>query len=88
MAKQAKHGETVYYPEIATAECKGCGRCVQSCPENVLYLGKDLNSLGYPAVKYRGCGCRGCGICFYNCPEPGTLTIIEETSDPAKREAK
>lgn len=62
---------------IATDECKGCERCVISCPRGVLAMGTALNKLGFPAVVRTGNACVGCGGCFYTCPEPGALTIVE-----------
>ena len=63
--------------EIRTDECKGCGTCVELCPQDVLVLGSDLNRMGYHAVTYLGDGCTGCGICFYACPEPGALSVYK-----------
>ena len=62
---------------IATDACKGCERCVISCPRGVLAMGTALNKLGFPAVVRTGNACIGCGGCFYTCPEPGALTIVE-----------
>ena len=62
---------------IATDECKGCERCVISCPRGVPAMGTALNKLGFPAVVRTGNACIGCGGCFYTCPEPGALTIVE-----------
>ena len=62
---------------IATDECKGCERCVISCPRGVLAMGTALNKLGFPAVVRTGNACIGCGGCCYTCPEPGALTIVE-----------
>ncbi|MBK8231881.1 MAG: ferredoxin family protein [Candidatus Eisenbacteria bacterium] len=63
--------------EIKSEECKGCGTCVELCPQDVLLLGNDLNRMGYRAVTYKGDGCTGCGICFYACPEPGALSVYK-----------
>ena len=57
-------------------ECKGCGRCVASCPKEVLCLSESLNERGYHYVEYAGKGCIGCGNCFYSCPEPYAIKII------------
>jgi 2-oxoisovalerate ferredoxin oxidoreductase delta subunit len=71
----------VFFPKLETDQCKGCERCIKACPKKVLEMRKELNTMGYPTVKYKGEGCIGCGMCFYTCPEPGAIAIIEETDD-------
>ena len=61
---------------ISDEECKGCGRCVYSCPVEAIRQTKSVNAMGYLFVEYIG-GCIGCGNCFYTCPEPGAITVIE-----------
>jgi NAD-dependent dihydropyrimidine dehydrogenase PreA subunit len=61
--------------EIASEQCKGCGKCVVACPKKILKIGSNINSYGF---KFATCveeSCIGCGNCFYSCPEPGTITI-------------
>ena len=67
--------------EITPDECKGCLRCVNACPRNVIESTNKVNMMGVVYVKYCGEGCIGCGACFYTCPEPGAITVyeIEET---------
>jgi len=69
------------YPEINALECKGCRRCIEACPKQVLRLGSELNARGYRFVEYTGEGCIGCANCFYACPEPNTFVIHK----PARR---
>jgi len=64
--------------EIIPDECKGCWRCVNACPENVLKMSPEINQMGYPSAFYTGDGCIGCGACFYNCPEPGAVNVYEQ----------
>ena len=61
---------------IDTAECKGCGLCVEACPPKVIHLSDRLNAYGYQTATYAGAGCTGCGICFLVCPEPGAITVL------------
>ncbi len=67
------------YPTINALECKGCGRCIDACPKQVLTLGRELNARGYRFVVYSGAGCIGCANCFYACPEPHTLEVHKPT---------
>lgn len=62
-------------PLIDAEECKGCGRCVEACPQKVLRMKSTLNARGVCPVEYLGEGCTGCAICFYNCPEPYVIQI-------------
>ena len=67
--------------EITPDECKGCGRCVYSCPVKVLEPTGKVNSMGIVYIAYKGSGCIGCGSCFYACPEPGAITVFEKEKD-------
>jgi len=61
--------------EIHADLCKGCGLCIEMCPEEVLARGTQLNRRGYHAALYKGQGCSGCAICFYTCPEPSAVIV-------------
>lgn len=61
---------------VNSAECKGCGLCVEACPPKVIQLSERLNTYGYRTATYSGTGCTGCGICFLVCPEPGAITVL------------
>ena len=63
------------HPVINSLECKACGRCIVSCPEQVLSMGDQINARGYHYVQYAGQGCIGCCNCFYSCPEPLALEV-------------
>jgi NAD-dependent dihydropyrimidine dehydrogenase PreA subunit len=63
---------------IREDECKGCGLCIEACPEGVLFAQKYLNRMGYHPAGYKGEGCSGCGYCFYQCPEPGAITVYKK----------
>lgn len=67
--------------EISSEECKGCELCIAECPKKVLFIGKNINHLGYTYAEYTGEGCIGCGMCFYACPEPGAITVFKKIKD-------
>jgi 2-oxoglutarate ferredoxin oxidoreductase subunit delta len=55
---------------IAKDMCKGCGFCVEYCPEDVLELSAEFNVKGYhpPHVKHED-KCLYCQLCETICPE-------------------
>lgn len=65
---------------IDDARCKGCGLCVQFCPQSVLELdARTLNTKGYhPAYAANPDACVGCGICGLMCPD---VVITVERGD-------
>ena len=70
------------YVELSSAECKGCGVCIDACPPKCLELDPELNQYGVHPARYKGESCTGCGICFYVCPEPGAITVYRAATPP------
>jgi len=59
MAKKKK-GKPVFNREW----CKGCGICVEFCPEDALALDEmQKSNLAYPDK------CNSCGMCELRCPD-------------------
>jgi 2-oxoglutarate ferredoxin oxidoreductase subunit delta len=55
---------------IIEERCKGCGFCVEFCPQNVLVMSKESNSKGYhPPVIVDDSYCVDCGLCALLCPD-------------------
>jgi MinD superfamily P-loop ATPase len=54
-------------PRILAEHCQGCGRCVQACAFNALYL---LRGCAHLAAEL----CHGCGLCARLCPSSGAIT--------------
>jgi 2-oxoglutarate ferredoxin oxidoreductase subunit delta len=50
--------------------CKGCGLCVEACPQHVIALGTTINSRGqFHAAPVEPRRCIGCGACSIVCPD-------------------
>lgn len=64
---QVPHG-TVH---IIEERCKGCGFCVEFCPQTVLIMSEHTNSKGYhpPRLKEDAAHCVDCGLCALLCPD-------------------
>lgn len=54
---------------LRTDWCKGCGYCVDVCPQKALSVGKALNDQGYLFVELREDACVACGVCRIVCPD-------------------
>jgi len=55
---------------IIEDRCKGCGFCVEFCPQNVLAMSKQTNSKGYhPPEILDDSYCVDCGLCALLCPD-------------------
>ena len=64
---------------IVEERCKGCGYCVEYCPQQVLEFAATFNSKGYypPSVKIDNC--LNCHYCELLCPE---FAIFSEAAEP------
>lgn len=50
--------------------CKGCGLCIDACPNKVLAFDAEVNSLGYYPAKFNeNKNCIGCAVCARVCPD-------------------
>lgn len=60
------HGVIYVLPE----RCKGCGFCIEFCPQGVLVESEAFNSKGYhPPAVADAFACVSCGLCELICPE-------------------
>ena len=68
---------------VIAERCKGCGFCVEFCPEHILYMSTEMNSKGYYIADIGDNDkCTGCDICSMVCPEFAISVVsIEEEPD-------
>ena len=64
---------------IIVDRCKGCGFCIEFCPNKVLVEAKEFNKKGYhpPEIK-TSFECNNCGICEVICPEFAIYSTVKE----------
>jgi 2-oxoglutarate ferredoxin oxidoreductase subunit delta len=55
---------------IIDERCKGCGFCVEFCPQHVLVMSKQTNAKGYhPPEITDDSQCVNCSLCSLLCPD-------------------
>ena len=55
---------------IIDERCKGCGFCVEFCPQDRLAMSERTNSKGYhPPEVTEHSDCVNCGLCALLCPD-------------------
>ena len=55
---------------IIDDRCKGCGFCIEFCPQGVLELSSRTNAKGYhPPQVTSDVNCVNCGLCALLCPD-------------------
>jgi len=65
--------------------CKGCGLCIEACPQEVLEFDKSrLTPKGYHPAKMKEETCTGCGICAVVCPD-AAITVYREKPERKPR---
>ncbi|OQY31248.1 MAG: 4Fe-4S ferredoxin [Anaerolineaceae bacterium 4572_5.1] len=73
--------------EVNDLHCKGCGLCVEACPQNVLQLNMEqLTPKGYHPAQMIEESCSGCGICAVVCPDAAITVYREKPQRRAKKE--
>lgn len=73
-------------PQIGFIEllCKGCGKCVEVCPNNAISIDKEKHRIDYSL-------CNSCGICSENCMygalvKYGKPMTVDEVWDEVRRD--
>ena len=55
---------------VIEERCKGCGFCVEFCPQHVIGMAAYTNSRGYhPPEILDDSQCVNCGLCALLCPD-------------------
>ncbi len=55
---------------LAEERCKGCGFCIEFCPQHILVQNETTNAKGYQMVRVTDIDkCPACGMCSRVCPE-------------------
>jgi len=62
---QVKNGSWTVFKGL----CKGCGICMEKCPNKALIFGKEKGVANKPAPKVIAEKCNLCQTCEINCPE-------------------
>ena len=76
---------------IIDDRCKGCGFCIEFCPQNVLLLSERTNARGYhPPEIIPDTICVNCGLCALLCPDFAIYiedggTQVPESVQPVQR---
>ncbi|MFC1833684.1 ferredoxin family protein [Thermodesulfobacteriota bacterium] len=67
---------------IIDNRCKGCGFCIEFCPNSCLKESKRYNQKGYhpPELVFQAEDCRDCGLCSLICPEFAIFTELKEAT--------
>lgn len=64
---------------IIKDRCKGCGFCIEFCPNQVLDFSLEFNAKGYhPPVVVKHGECVNCDLCEIICPEFSIYTVLKE----------
>jgi 2-oxoglutarate ferredoxin oxidoreductase subunit delta len=83
-----KHSKPVGELHVIADRCKGCGYCIEFCPNDVLVLSKRFNVKGYhppEALPGKEAECVNCSLCQVICPEFAIYSTLK-LSKPLREE--
>jgi len=72
--------------EVLSRFCKGCGLCVEVCPQEKLYINPRPDAQGVLKAMVRGSvDCTGCLRCATICPDAAIeiYTAVQLASSPS-----
>ncbi len=56
--------------KIDIEKCKGCGLCVEICPQKCIVISEKFNSKGSHFAEFvKQDKCTGCSLCALVCPD-------------------
>ena len=94
MKMEAKIKYTALLPEverqrnrihILADRCKGCGFCIEFCPNQVLVIATEFNAKGFfPPTAAHEEKCVNCRLCELICPDMAIYVVAEEEEEEAK----
>ncbi len=67
-------------PRVAIDQerCKGCERCNDACPQEILGMSVELNAKGYNFARVVDPSrCIGCRLCAISCPDVAIEVYVE-----------
>ena len=66
--------------KIIWNRCKGCGFCIEFCPNRCFKQSTRFNEKGYhpPEILYQSEDCVDCGLCSLICPEFAVYSELKE----------
>ncbi|MDD3725979.1 MAG: 4Fe-4S binding protein [Candidatus Ratteibacteria bacterium] len=62
----------MFIVKVKKERCKGCGLCIDVCPQKVFCVSREFNKMGYHYIEPEGEGkgsCTGCQRCVMICPD-------------------
>ena len=66
--------------KVMVERCKGCERCNDACPQQIVKMSTDLNTTGYRyAYVADQPRCIGCRLCAISCPDVAIEVSVEGT---------
>lgn len=74
--------------EIDKQGCKGCGLCIEACPQKCITISTKTNTTGYFYARASNIGCTGCAICALLCPEVAITVYrdpVQEINETSNR---
>ena len=77
MTATATEGVILPRVEFDTVECKGCGLCIEACPEHIVEFAQVFNHRGVHPTRLMEdtlAKCTACGNCAVVCPD-GAVTV-------------
>ena len=83
------HSVPVGELHIIADRCKGCGFCIEFCPNNVLLESKTYNVKGYhppETLPGRELECVNCNLCQVICPEFAIYSTLKLSKELSKED--